>query len=604
MIYTLREAQDIMKKNKLITIIRLSKQAFGVYKLQIFLLIALGLITGLLEGIGINAVIPIISSITNEGLGKIDIISQTIEQAFSYFNIDFSLEYLLIFVCLLFVFKTIALIFCNYIRIKITASYEEQTRNNLFSKTINANWRYLLKQKLGYLETLLKIDIARSTNLLDTISSIIIVFTGLIIYITIAIAISLHITLFALVLGSLLFFSLKPLIHRTRIFAQNVATINKQSAHYVNENIIGIKTIKAMFVNAKIIEIGKKYFNKLKTFKIKIRLVRDATNLLFQPVSLIFICIVFVFAYKTPNFSFAAFVPVTYLIYRIFQYIQTLQANLHQANESIPYLKDVLTFEKEAGENKEKNKGLKSFKFNNNLEFRNVSFSYNADKIILTDLNFDIKKGEMTGLIGPSGIGKTTIVDLILRLFPLSNGKILIDGKNISKINIKKWRKNIGYIPQDIFLMNNTIANNIRFYDNTINKNEIEQAAKKADIYDFIQTLPKKFSTIIGERGVLLSAGQRQRIVIARALARKPKFLILDEATSALDNESEIKIQKVIEKLKCKITVLIVAHRLSTVINCDKLLILENGKIVEQGKPSNLLKDKKSYFYKIYNIRK
>ncbi len=592
-----------IKKNKLLSLIKLSRQAFGAYKLQIFFLIILGFVTGLLEGIGINALIPIISSITNEGLGKIDIISRTIEQAFSYFNIDFSLEYLLVFIALLFIFKAITLIFCNYIRIKIAANYEEQTRNSLFSKTINANWRYLLKQKLGYLETILKIDIAQSTSLLDTISSIIIVSTGLIIYTTIAIAISPHVTLFALALGGLMFFSLKPLVHKTRIFAQNVATINKQSAHYVNENIIGIKTIKAMFVNAKIIEIGKTYFNKLKRFKIKIRLVRDVTNLLFQPVSLIFICIIFIFAYKTPNFSFAAFVPTTYLIYRIFQYIQTLQANLHQANESIPYLKDVLIFEKEADENKEKGKGLKSFKFNNNLEFRNVSFSYNTDKTILTDLNFKIKKGEMTGLIGPSGVGKTTIVDLILRLFPLSNGKILIDGKNVSKINIKKWRKNIGYIPQDIFLMNDTIANNIKFYDNTINKNKIERAAKKANIYDFIQTLPKKFSSVIGERGILLSTGQRQRIVIARVLARNPKLLILDEATSALDNESEIKIQKVIEKLKSKITVLIVAHRLSTVINSDKLLILENGKIIEQGPPSKLLKNKKSYFYKVYNIR-
>jgi ATP-binding cassette subfamily B protein len=209
----------------------------------------------------------------------------------------------------------------------------------------------------------------------------------------------------------------------------------------------------------------------------------------------------------------------------------------------------------------------------------------------------------MIGLIGPSGVGKTTIVDLILRLFPLGSGKILMDGKSISRIDIKQWRKNIGYIPQDIFLMNDTIANNIRFYDNAISDEEIKQAAKKANIYDFIQTLPKKFSAVVGERGIFLSAGQRQRIVIARILARNPEFLILDEATSALDNESEIRIQKIIENLKGKITVLVIAHRLSTVINCDKLLILEKGKILEQGVPSELLKDKNSYFYKIYNIR-
>ncbi len=592
------------KKNKFLSIIKLSRQAFGKYKLQIFFLIILGFVTGLLEGIGVTAAIPLISLATEEGLKESGTISQLFKQVFSYFNIDFSLKYLLIFIVLLFIFKAITLISCNYIRIKITANYEEQTRNNLFSKTINANWPYLLKQKLGYLETLLKVDIAQGTNLLYVISATIITLTGLIIYTTIAISISFHITLFALVTGGVLFLSLKPLTRRTRIAARKIATINKQVAHYVNENIIGIKTIKAILVNDKIIEIGKKYFNKLKKFKIKILLLTSTTNLLFQPISLIFVCAVFAFAYKTPSFSFATFVPITYLIYRIFQYVQNLQGNLHKANELTPYLKDVLTFEKEVGKNKEKSKGLTTFKFNHNLEFRNVSFSYNVNKTILSNLNFNIKKGEMIGLIGPSGVGKTTIVDLILRLFLPNNGKILLDKKNISEINIKEWRKNIGYIPQDIFLINDTIAKNIRFYDNTINDKKIKQAAKNANIYNFIQTLPKKFSAIVGERGIFLSAGQRQRIVIARILARNPELLILDEATSALDNESEIRIQKVIENLRGKITVFVIAHRLSTVINCDRLMVLEKGKIIEQGQPSKLLKDKKSYFYKVYNIRK
>ncbi|OGZ33186.1 MAG: hypothetical protein A2V69_01510 [Candidatus Portnoybacteria bacterium RBG_13_40_8] len=609
MIYTLKKklisgVRDIMSKNRLTTITKLSKQAFGRYKLQIFLLIILGFVTGTLEGIGINAAIPVISLATEEGLGEADIISQTIEKAFLYFNIDFSLKYLLVFIVLLFVFKAIALVFCNYIRIKISANYEEQTRNNLFSKTINANWSYLIKQKLGYLETILKVDIANSTSLLNTISAAVMTLTGLIIYTTVAINISSRITLFALVMGSILFFSFKPLMYRTRIAAQKVATTNKQVAHFVNENIIGIKTVKTMFVNDKIIEIGKKYFNKLKKIKVKIFLLKNCAHLFFQPTSLIFVCIVFLFAYKSPNFSFAAFIPITYLIYKIFQYIQDLQQGLHTANELVPHLEDVLIFEKEVDKNREKIKGSGHFKFDNDLELKNVNFSYNRSAIILNNLSFNIKKGEMVGLIGPSGVGKTTIVDLILRLFPLSKGEILMNGKNISKIDIKQWRKNIGYIPQDIFLINDTITNNIRFYDDTINKEEIEQSAKKANIYDFIQTLPKKFSTIIGERGIFLSAGQRQRIVIARILARNPEFLILDEATSALDNESEIRIQKIIENLKGKITVLAIAHRLSTVINCDKLLILEKGKIIEQGIPGELLKDKKSYFYKIYNIRK
>jgi len=219
-------------------------------------------------------------------------------------------------------------------------------------------------------------------------------------------------------------------------------------------------------------------------------------------------------------------------------------------------------------------------------------------------MSFSIERGEMIGLIGFSGAGKTTIVDLFLRLFQPSKGKILIDDVNIEDISMEQWRRNIGYISQDMFLKNGTIAENIKFYDEKITDGDMEEAAKMANIYEFIQTLPDKFSTLIGERGVLLSAGQRQRVVIARVLAKKPKILVMDEATSALDNESEIQIQKIIENLKGKITVLVIAHRLSTIINSDRLLVLENGKIIEQGRPQDLLEDKKTYFYKVYNIRK
>ncbi len=592
-----------IKDKRIDTIIKLSKQAFGPYKLQIIVLTILSFVSGLLEGIGINAIVPLISTVTKEGVGEADIITRTLASIFKYFHIDFSLKFILVFIALLFILKAIALIICNYIKIKISATYEEQTRNKLFSKTMNASWPYLSNQKLGHLATILKINIMQSAKLLETIGTTIMTLTGLIIYAVIAVNISLNITLFTLAFGGLFFLFIKPLLYKTRTMAQKVASTNKQIAHYVNEKILGIKTIKSLLVENKIVGTGKEYFRKLKNLKIRIALLRNIPITLTQPISLVFVCVIFAFAYKTPGFSFAIFVPVMYLIYRIFQYIQKMQGSLHQANETIPYLKDVLRFEKEANENKEEISGSRSFKFNNDLEFKNVSFSYNSNKAVLSNLNFEIKKGQMAGLIGPSGVGKTTIVDLILRLLSPTKGKISVDNKDISKININLWRRNIGYVPQDIFLINDTVLNNIKFYDSKITNKQVARAARQANIYNFIQTLPNKFNTVIGERGIFLSAGQRQRIVIARVLARNPKFLILDEATSSLDNESEIKVQKAIENLREKITIFVIAHRLSTVKNCDKLLVLERGKIIEKGDPIQLLKDKKSYFYKVYNIR-
>ena len=210
----------------------------------------------------------------------------------------------------------------------------------------------------------------------------------------------------------------------------------------------------------------------------------------------------------------------------------------------------------------------------------------------------------MVGFIGPSGAGKTTIFDLLLRLLRPTEGKILVDGKNIHSIDIPDWRKNLSYVSQDVFLLNDTIFNNIKFFDDSVTKEDVFRAAKLAQIYDFINTLPDKFDTTVGERGVLLSAGQRQRVALARALARKPKVLLLDEATSSLDNESEQRIQTAIENLKGGMTILVIAHRLSTVLNSDKLFVVEKGKIVEEGNPRTLLKEKETYFHKMYNLRK
>ena len=245
-----------------------------------------------------------------------------------------------------------------------------------------------------------------------------------------------------------------------------------------------------------------------------------------------------------------------------------------------------------------------AFLFKKSFEFRDVSFGYSADQPVLQNISFEVRKGEMVGIIGPSGVGKTTLVDLILRLFSPQAGTILLDGKDIAAIKLDSWRKNIGYVAQDIFLMNDSVGNNIKFYDESMTDKQIAEAARQADLYEFIQSLPEKFETIVGERGLRLSAGQRQRIVIARILARKPELLILDEATSALDNESEAQIQAVIKKLKGRVTVFAIAHRLSTVMDSDKLMVLEGGRLVEQGEPQKLMADKNSYFFRSYEISK
>lgn len=592
------------KDNRLVKLIKLSREAFSGFKKQIIVLTILGFISGFLEGIGVNALIPMFSFVVNSADKGTDFISEAIHKLFIFLHIPFTLKYLLIFITSLFIFKACLVLLISYLSIKIVAGYGLDAKERLFSKTLNANWPYLSKQKLGHLETIIQTDIKNSATLLRQIVNIIIIFTGLLMYVVIAVNISFYITLVTLILGLIIFLIFKPLIYRTRVVSGIITNLNKDIAHFVAENIFGIKAVKASMVKDNVIKSARKYFNKMKDLQIRINILKSLTTSFIQPISIIFICVIFAVWYKTAYFNFAALIAIVYLIQRIFQYLQQSQATLQLINESIPYLQSVISYEKAAEENQEIINAKQPFVFNNSLKLNNTSFSY-ADRPdrILKNLTLEINKGEMIGLIGPSGAGKTTLVDIILRLLDPTSGEILLDNINAKEISIADWRAKVGYVSQDIFLMNDTVANNIKFY-NELSKKELEEAAKKANIYDFIQGLPDKFNTVIGERGIMLSAGQRQRVIIARVLARKPELLILDEATSALDNESELKIQKVIENLKGKITVLAIAHRLSTIINSDRVLVLEKGKIKEQGSPQRLLKDKNSYFYKVYNIRK
>ncbi len=230
------------------------------------------------------------------------------------------------------------------------------------------------------------------------------------------------------------------------------------------------------------------------------------------------------------------------------------------------------------------------------INFQNVNYRYKGSKKLFKDFNLSIKAGEKIGLVGHSGSGKSTLVRLLSRYYDINRGKILIDGQNIAKVTQDSLRRNIAFIPQDPSLFNRTIMENIRYGKPNATDEEIYEAARKAHIHDFILNLPSGYQTKVGERGVMLSGGERQRIAIARALLKEAPILILDEATSALDSESEKYIQDSLKKLMKNKTVIAIAHRLSTLKEMDKIVVMDNGKIIESGSHKSLLKQKGAYY--------
>ena len=235
------------------------------------------------------------------------------------------------------------------------------------------------------------------------------------------------------------------------------------------------------------------------------------------------------------------------------------------------------------------------------IEFRDVSFSYNENKHVIDHMSFLLKKGETLALVGPSGGGKTTICNLIPRFYEIDSGEILIDGVNIKSVTRRSLRRNIGIVSQDVFLFDSTIYDNLVYGSEGVSEEEVVEAAKMANIHDYIMSLPDGYQTLVGERGIKLSGGQKQRVSIARVFLKNPPILILDEATSALDNVTEVLIQNSLEELCVGRTTLVVAHRLTTIKNADEILVITKNGVEEQGTHDELLA-KGGIYAELWNV--
>lgn len=582
-------------------IYRLLAEAFGAYKGYIVVVGILSVMVGVVEGIGINAIIPLFSFVGGQEHASTDSISRAIQSVFAFTHITYSVPSLLIFIGALFTAKALCIFTSRYINLWILSVYEYRERSELFSALLKSNWRHLAEQKVGFVDQVILQDIARSAGIPFHIGSFMMVCVNIIVYTILVVNISLPIAFIAFLSGVGMLLLIKPLFASYRLFSDKIVKRYKQLGHFINEHIAGMKVIKANASESGVAEKSALVFGGLRRLRVRSEVTRITSDVLLEPLGIAFVLGVFAYLFKAGTFNFPSFAVLVYAVSRVFNNIQQFQSEVHDLNSRAPNLSALSSYKKKAWEEREQQEGTAPFSFTKSLRISQVGFSHGAGAQTLVSVSFSVTRGEVFGMIGPSGSGKTTLVDIMLRLFTPTEGALYLDDVPADDISLLAWRKSIGYVPQESFLINDTIEENIRFYGDATSE-DIAEAARQAHIFDFIMKQPHGFKTVVGERGNRLSGGERQRIALARALVRKPQILILDEATSALDNESESLIQESIDALRGSLTIIVIAHRLSTVVGADRVVAMEQGKIAEIGQPRELLNNPDSYFSRMYQL--
>jgi ATP-binding cassette, subfamily B, bacterial MsbA len=376
----------------------------------------------------------------------------------------------------------------------------------------------------------------------------------------------------------------------------------------LQETIVGVKIVKAFgmenYENQKFMSITKKYF-KIALKKVRVQNISSPSTEFISVIVGVFIIYyggLLVLVEKTMKAS--EFLGFLFAVFQMIPPMKVMATVNNKIQESIAAGDRV--FELLDTEPKIKNidnpKSIESFK--NEIKFENVGFNYDdSDESVLDSVSLTVKKGEIIALVGSSGAGKTTFVDLIPRFYDPTTGFISIDGEDIKNYDMVDLRALMGIVTQETVLFNESISKNIAYGLDNYPMEKIIEVAKIANAHKFIMELPDGYDTIIGEQGTKLSGGQRQRISISRALLKNPPIMIFDEATSALDNESEMLVQQAIERLMKERTTFVIAHRLSTIRNADRILVLEKGRIVQQGKHDELLEDLAGIYNKLYELQ-
>jgi len=562
------------------------------------LAIVFTIIAAIFEGIGVGFILSFLQNLTNPD-------AQPIRTGIEWFDIwilgvNAPASERIYRVCTLILLTTLVRSLFTYLGRLYTQITQFKLvyflRKRVFELFQSLSLRYFAKTRSGGLVHSITTEIMQIMQAFNFVSIILTKFTILFVYIISMLLLSWQLTIVSILLFSLISVGISSLLGRVREASFEKTRAAKWYTTISLEYIHGVRTVQAFAAY----NFERKRFDEANSNFLKATTKAVSISSIIEPLSegvataILVGMLLLAFTVLIPNgqlqvSSLLTFLFVLLRIMPLRRQIDGARVQLSNCQGSFSNIQELLRVDNKPlfYNGNKKFIGLKQ-----KIEFVGVNFGYDSEEIVLHNINLTIEKGKMTALVGASGAGKSTLADLIPRFYDPTRGKVLIDGVDLREFNIYSFRNKLAVVSQDTYIFNTSVRDNIAYALEDVDDAVVIEAAKLANALEFIQDLPQGFDTQLGDRGVRLSGGQRQRIAIARALLRNPEILILDEATSALDSVSERLIQQSLEKLAVGRTVIAIAHRLSTIVRADKVVVLEQGRIIEQGGYQELLEQR------------
>ena len=491
--------------------------------------------------------------------------------------------------------------------VEIQQLFSRILRLETYGSLLQSSWPFFLKKRSSDLINLLTIELARVLGAINLFLQLITSLIFTLIQIGFAFWLSPNLTLFVLGSGIILGLFSSKFIKRAKALGNQTSQLSQSYLAGITDQLNGIKDIKSNTLERSRLKWLAGLTEGMMVEQISYIRLRMNSQLVYKISSALLIACFILVSFKLFQTQGVQLLTITVIFARLWPRFTNIQSTLEQLASMIPACKALILLQNECSNAIEQldpeNDTKAPLRAEHGIECRNVSFRYNQDEASYTlqNINLHIPANRMTAIAGPSGAGKSTLIDLVMGLMQPESGQILVDGKPITKENLLSYRRSISYVAQDPFLFNASIRENLQMIQPDASDEQIWEALEFASSSEFVRKLPQGLDTVIGDRGIRLSGGERQRLVLARAVIRKPSILVLDEATSALDTENEKKIQEAIDRLKGTMTVIVVAHRLSTIRHADQVIVIDQGKLVERGEFGQLAADSASLFGNLLN---